>query len=78
MKRCLDRMTRRSARALRGVRGSDTIPESNWKILTNLGAMSLEGMIATIAEIFLACLDHVLCPRLRLGDVVVMDNLSSH
>ena len=47
--------------------------------------MSLRGMIATMmieaatdAEIFLAYLDHVLCPALRPGDVVVMDNLSSH
>jgi transposase len=60
-------------------------PEGNWKILTILGAMSLRGMIATMtieaatdAEIFLAYLDHVLCPALRPGDVVVMDNLSSH
>jgi transposase len=78
-------MTRRYARAPRGVRVHDTIPEGNWKILTILGAMSLDGMIATMtieaatdAEIFLAYLDHVLCPRLRPGDVVVMDNLSSH
>jgi len=33
---------------------------------------------ATDREIFLAYLDHVLCPQLCPGDVVVMDNLSSH
>src|SRR6266849_330971 len=33
---------------------------------------------ATDTEIFLAYLDHVLCPALKPGDVVVMDNLSSH
>jgi transposase len=78
-------MTRRYARALRGVRVHETTPEGSWKILTILGAMSLRGMIATMtieaatdAEIFLAYLDHVLCPALRPGDVVVMDNLSSH
>ena len=78
-------MTRRYARAPRGVRVHETTPEGNWKILTILGAMSLRGMIATMtieaatdAEIFLAYLDHVLCPALRPGDVVVMDNLSSH
>jgi len=78
-------MTRRYARAPRGVRVHETTPEGNWKILTILGAMSVKGMIATMtieaatdAEIFLAYLDHVLCPALRLGDVVVMDNLSSH
>jgi transposase len=78
-------MTRRYARAPRGVRIHETTPEGNWKILTILGAMSLRGMIATMTieaatdtEIFLAYLDHVLCPALRPGDVVVMDNLSSH
>ena len=78
-------MTRRYARAPRGVRVQETTPEGNWKILTILGAMSLRGMIATMmieaatdAEIFLAYLDHVLCPALKPGDVVVMDNLSSH
>jgi transposase len=78
-------MTRRYARAPRGVRVPEVTPEGNRKILTILGAMSLRGMIATMtieaatdAEIFLAYLDHVLCPALRPGDVVVMDNLSSH
>ena len=32
----------------------------------------------TDADIFLACLDHFLCPALTPGDGVVMDNLSSH
>jgi transposase len=78
-------MTRRYARALRGVRVHESTPQGNWKILTILSAMSLDGMIATMtieaatdAEIFLAYLDHVLCPALRPGDGVVMDNLSSH
>jgi transposase len=53
--------------------------------MTVLGAMSLRGILAamtieaaTDADIFLAYLDHALCPVLRSGDVVVMDNLSSH
>jgi transposase len=33
---------------------------------------------ATDAEIFLAYIEHILCPALKPGDVVVMDNLSSH
>ena len=32
---------------------------------------------AIAADIFLACLDHFLCPALTSGDGVVMDNLSS-
>jgi len=53
--------------------------------LTILGALSTRGMVATMTveaatdrEIFLAYLDRCLCPQLRSGDVVVMDNLSSH
>ena len=38
--------------------------------------MTIEA--ATDGEIFLAFLDEVLCPALHPGDVVVMDNLSSH
>lgn len=78
-------MTRSYARCLGGARIAETTPESNWKILTILGAMSTRGIIAamtieeaTDTDIFLAYLDHVLCPKLRPGDVVVMDNLSSH
>jgi transposase len=41
-----------------------------------IATMTIEA--ATDREIFLAYLDEVLCPKLRLGDVVVMDNLSSH
>ncbi len=47
--------------------------------------MSTRGMIATMTieeptdtDIFLACVEQVLCPALRSGGLVVMDNLSSH
>jgi transposase len=78
-------MTRLYARCPGGPRIHETTPGSHWKILTILGAMSTRGMIATMTieeatdtDIFLAYLDHVLCPQLRPGDLVVMDNLSSH
>jgi transposase len=78
-------MTRLYARALAGQRIPEATSGSHWKIMTILGAMSLRGMIApmtieepTDADIFLAYLDHCLCPQLRRGDVVVMDNLSAH
>jgi len=38
--------------------------------------MTIEA--ATDREIFLTFLDDVLCPKLRPGDVLVMDNLSAH
>src|ERR1022692_973945 len=78
-------MTRLYSRCLGGRRIHEATPGSHWKIMTILGAMSTRGMIATMTieeatdtDIFLAYLDHVLCPQLRPGDVVVMDNLSSH
>ena len=78
-------MTRLYARCLGGARIAESVPQGNWKILTILGAMSTRGMIATMtieeatdSDIFLAYLDHCLCPALRPGDVVVLDNLSSH
>lgn len=78
-------MTRLYARALSGQRIHEAAPGGYWKIMTILGAMSLRGMIATMTieaatdtEIFLAYVEQVLCPALRPGDVVVMDNLSSH
>ncbi len=78
-------MTRLYARALRGARVHEGAPQGNWKILTILGAMSSRVIIAAMTveaagdrEIFLTYLDEVLCPQLQPGDVVVMDNLSSH
>jgi transposase len=71
----------RSARR-EGPRGP---PARHWNILTVLEAMSPEGMrasmtveSATDGDIFLAYLDRVLCPALRPGQVVLMDNLSAH
>ena len=68
-------MTRLYGRAPRG---------GHWQILTVLGALGIEGMLATMtvpaatdAEIFLTYLDRVFCPKLKPGYVVVLDNLSS-
>jgi hypothetical protein len=78
-------MTRLYGRCAGGRRIHEATPGGHWKILTILSAMSTRGMIATMtieeptdADIFLAYLEHVLCPELCPGDVVVMDNLSSH
>ena len=78
-------MTRGYARAPRGQRVHVAVPGGHWKIVTILGAMDHRGMLATMTieaatdrEIFLEYLDQVLCPKLRAGHVVVMDNLSAH
>ncbi len=41
-----------------------------------VAAMTIEE--ATDGDIFLAFIQQVLCPALTAGDVVVMNNLSSH
>lgn len=78
-------MTRLYARSPKGQRIAEATPGGHWTVTTILGAMSLRGMIATMTveaatdrEIFLAYVEQVLCPVLKPGDVVVMDNLSSH
>jgi len=78
-------MTRLYARGTGGGRIHEATPGGHWKIMTILGAMSLNGMIATMTieeptdtDIFLAYIEHLLYPVLKPGDVVVMDNLSAH
>jgi len=78
-------MTRLYGRSSGGGRICETTPGGRWKIMTILGAMSLRGIIASMTieeatdgDIFLAYVEHILCPALKPGDVVVMDNLSSH
>ncbi len=78
-------MTRLYARGTGGRRIHEATPGGHWKIMTILGAMSLDGMVATMTieeptdtDIFLAYVEHLLYPVLKTGDVVVMDNLSAH
>jgi transposase len=78
-------MTRTWGRAPRGERVCEATPQGHWKILTILAALTTRGVRATMTipeatdgDIFPAYVEQVLCPELRPGDVVVMDNLSSH
>ena len=78
-------LTRLWGRAPRGERIAESTPQSHWRVLTILGAMSLRGIVAamtiesaTDGDVFLAYVEQVLCPRLKTGDVVIMDNLSPH
>ena len=78
-------MTRLYARCRGGLHIAEATPGGHWKTVTLLGAIRLDGMFApmrvdaaTDAEIFYDYVDQMLCPKLRPGDVVVMDNLSSH
>lgn len=61
------------------------VPHGHWSTTTLIGALGFEGVRCSMlvdgpvnGDIFQAFVDQVLCPQLRPGDVVVMDNLSSH
>jgi len=78
-------MTRLYGRAPAGQRVHEATPQSHWQVVTLIGALRVSGMVApmtveaaTDGEIFLAYVEHFLCPELRPEDVVVMDNLSAH
>jgi len=60
-------------------------PAGHWQTMTMIGSIRLDGSTAcmtiegaTDTEVFRAYVREVLCPTLRPGDVVVMDNLSPH
>lgn len=78
-------MTRRTGRALRGKRVYDAVPHRRGKNLTVVGAISAAGLVCHRAidggmngAAFLSFVREVLVPALRPGQIVVMDNLSSH
>ena len=78
-------MTRRYGRAPRGERVREATPAGHWSTLTLLGAMSTEGLVATMTvesptdgDVMRAYLEQVLCPRLQPGQIVVLDNLGAH
>lgn len=78
-------LTRRYARAPAGERAIGRVPAGHWTQLTILGGLSLAGLVACMSieaatdrEVFLAFVEHVLVPALKPGQVVILDNLSSH
>ena len=78
-------LTRHYGCGPRGHRVREGSPGGRWRTLTILGAIRRTGWVAamtieaaTDGDVFLAYLDQVLCPQLRRGDVVVMDNLAAH
>jgi transposase len=78
-------MTRTRGYAPRGQRLRDGAPHGHWQTTTFVGALRVSGFIAPLVvdgavngELFRAYVEQQLVPALRPGDVVVMDNLSSH
>ena len=78
-------MARRYGRAPRGERALDAVPHGHWKTTTIVAALRADGITAPLVldgalngQSFLAYVRQFLAPALRPGDVLVMDNLSSH
>jgi transposase len=78
-------LTRLRGRAPRGHRLLAHCPHGHWRTTTMISSIRWDGSTAcmtidgaTDAEVFQAYVRTVLCPSLRPGDVVVMDNLGAH
>jgi transposase len=78
-------MARVRGRAPRGERLRAGIPHGHWKTMTFVAGLRNSGLAAPMVldgpingAAFQAYVDQVLVPDLRPGDVVIMDNRSSH
>lgn len=78
-------MAHRHGRCIRGRRLRVGVPHSHWKTTIFVAGLTTRGMIAHFVldgpinrHAFETYVENVLVPGLRLGDAVVMDNLSSH
>ena len=78
-------MTRTYGRSKQGTRVIERVPHGRWETTTFVGALRSTGFVAPLTadgpingRLFLAWVEQHLAPTLSPGDVVIMDNLSSH
>jgi transposase len=78
-------MTRLYGRAMAGQRAVDDTPSGHWCTTTMISSVRLDGSTAcmvvdgaTTKDIFEACIEQILLPTLKAGDIVILDNLSAH
>jgi len=78
-------MARTHGRCRRGERLRVGVPHGHWKTTTFIAGLTTRGMIAPFVldgpinrSAFETYVERVLARELRQGDIVVMDNLSSH
>jgi transposase len=78
-------MARTHGRAPRGQRLRAAIPHGHWKTTTVVAGLRQDGIVAPFVldgpinrNAFETYVAKVLVPELRPGDIVMMDNLSSH
>ena len=78
-------MTRLRGRCPRGQRLVAAVPHGHWRTSTFVAGLRMSGLSAPLVldgamngEAFLAYVEQILAPTLTPGDIVIMDNLSSH
>jgi DDE superfamily endonuclease len=78
-------MTRRYGRGTRGERLVCKVPFGHWKTSTFIAALRHNRVTAPLlldgsmnGASFLAYVEQILAPALKLGDIVIMDNVSIH
>jgi transposase len=78
-------MTRRYGRAPRGPRCIASAPHGHWQTTTFVAGLCHHQLTAPMVtdgpmdgEMFVAYVRQFLCPTLQPGDIVILDNLSSH
>ena len=78
-------MTRRRGREESGKRVRDYVPDSRWETTSIISSIRLNGKKESLVyegaltgELFKEWVKERLCPTLKKGDIVIMDNLSSH
>ena len=78
-------MARRHGRCQRGERLKVGVPHGHWKTTTFVAGLRVGGLSAAFVLdkpinriAFETYVEKVLVPSLRAGDIVIMDNLSSH
>jgi transposase len=79
------KMARHYGRCPLGQRCLSAIPHGHWQSSTFIAALRHESIEAPFliegpvdAEVFTAYLEQVLCPQLRAGDTLILDNLATH
>lgn len=78
-------MIRTHGRAPRGDRLVDKSPHGHWKTSTLIAGLRMGGVVAPAVfdgaingDMFTAWVEQILVPGLQPGDIVILDNLSSH
>jgi transposase len=78
-------MARLRGRAPKGQRLRMSVPHGHWKTTTFIAGLRRDGIVAPFVldgpinrSAFETYVEKVLVPELRPGDVVILDNLSSH